>query len=79
MAIPGSPQQQAAVQQQITNAGITVPKCFGTDYFAKWNTTGMTYESMKIDKPEQQQKCAMCPLFERCGIVNEIKIARIKR
>jgi hypothetical protein len=56
-----------------------LPKCFGTDYFAKWNTSGMTYESMKIDKPDQQAKCAACQLFERCYMVNYIKIQRIKR
>lgn len=56
-----------------------LPKCFGTDYFGKWNTTGMTFESMKIDKPEQQSKCAECHYFERCGYVNELRLLRIKR
>ncbi|HNV68783.1 MAG TPA: hypothetical protein PKO06_03735 [Candidatus Ozemobacteraceae bacterium] len=56
-----------------------LPKCFGTDYFGKWNTTGMTFDSMKVDKPDQQQKCAECPYFERCCAVNNIKILRIKR
>ncbi|OQA08895.1 MAG: hypothetical protein BWY66_00795 [bacterium ADurb.Bin374] len=56
-----------------------LPKCFGTDYFGKWNQTGMTYDSMKIDKPDQQQKCCDCQLFERCYMVNEIKLARIRR
>lgn len=56
-----------------------LPKCFGTDYFAKWNTTGMTFEAMKIDKPDWQQKCADCPYFERCYMANTIRLARIKR
>ena len=37
-----------------------LPKCFGTDYFGKWNMTGMTFESMKIDNTEFQRKCAFC-------------------
>jgi len=57
----------------------SLPKCFGTDYFAKWNTTGMTYESMKIDKPEYQQKCFACHCFERCYMANYIKLMRIRR
>lgn len=56
-----------------------LPKCFGTDYFGKWNTTGMTFESMKIDKPDWQQKCADCFYFERCYMANTIRLARIKR
>ena len=60
-------------------ASMAMPKCFGTDYFGKWNATGMTYEAMKIDKPEWQQKCCECPLFERCATLNKIKIARIHR
>jgi hypothetical protein len=56
-----------------------LPKCFGTDYFGKWNMTGMTFEAMKIDRPDYQQKCADCPYFERCATVNDIRIARIKR
>ena len=55
------------------------PKCFGTDYFGKWNMTGMTFESMKIDKPEYQMKCANCPLFERCYLCNHIRMLKIKR
>lgn len=57
----------------------TMPKCFGTDYFGKWNASGMTWDSMKIDKPDYQQKCCDCPVFERCYMVNYIKIMRIKR
>lgn len=56
-----------------------LPKCFGTDYFGKWNTSGMTFESMKIDHPDYQAKCASCPLFERCYLVNHIRLLRIKR
>jgi hypothetical protein len=56
-----------------------MPKCFGTDYFGKWNPTGMTWEAMKIDRPDQQLKCCECPLYERCAIANEIKLMRIKR
>ncbi len=57
----------------------SMPKCFGTDYYGKWATSGMTFESMKIDRPDQQQKCCECPLHERCYMVNTIRIARIKR
>jgi len=60
-------------------AGSGFPKCFGTDYYGKWNTTGMTYESMKIDRPDQQEKCHDCPSFDRCYHVNVIRLARIKR
>lgn len=58
---------------------ITPPKCFGTDYFGKWNTTGMTFEIMKVDHPDNQIKCANCPLFEKCYQVNHIRLLRIKR
>ncbi|MFZ2961124.1 MAG: hypothetical protein WA705_29955 [Candidatus Ozemobacteraceae bacterium] len=60
-------------------AQVAVPKCFGTDYFAKWNTTGMTFEAMKIDKPDYQQKCGECPLFERCYYCNHMRVLRIRR
>ncbi len=56
-----------------------LPKCFGTDYFGKWSTTGMTFEAMKVDRPDYQSKCANCPLMERCYLVNHIRILRIKR
>jgi len=56
-----------------------VPKCFGTDYFGKWNPSGMTFESMKIDRPDYQTKCATCPLFERCYLCNHVRLLRIKR
>jgi hypothetical protein len=56
-----------------------MPKCFGTDYYGKWATTGMTFESMKIDRPEQQQKCFDCPVHEKCYMVNNIRLLRIKR
>lgn len=67
-----------------TNRGLDLgnidqPKCFGTDYFGKWNTTGMTYEAMKVDRPDYQRKCANCELLERCYLVNHIRILRIKR
>lgn len=58
---------------------LALPKCFGTDYFGKWSTTGMTFEAMKIDRPDYQSKCATCPLLERCYLVNHIRILRIKR
>ncbi|MDN5278689.1 MAG: hypothetical protein PWR01_2654 [Clostridiales bacterium] len=58
---------------------ITPPKCFGTDYYGKWNQTGMTFESMKIDRPDYQMKCANCPLFEKCYMLNHIRLLRIKR
>lgn len=58
---------------------ITPPKCFGTDYFGKWNMTGMTFESMKIDKPDWQIKCGNCPFFEKCYLANHIRLLRIKR
>lgn len=56
-----------------------VPKCFGTDYFGKWAMSGMTFEAMKIDRPDYQTKCATCPLFERCYLTNHIRILRIHR
>ncbi len=62
-----------------TNNEKTPPKCFGTDYFGKWNMTGMTFESMKIDKPDYQSKCANCYLFEKCYLANHIRLLRIKR
>ena len=55
-----------------------LPKCFGTDYFGKWNMTGMTLESMKIDRPEYQTRCAHCYYFERCYFCNHIRLLRIK-
>jgi hypothetical protein len=70
----GTPSSPAPVRQD-----QALPKCFGTDYFGKWNTSGMTFESMKIDRPEYQSKCATCPLFERCYLVNHIRLLRIKR
>ena len=63
----------AAKQQQ------ELPKCFGTDYFGKWNMTGMTFDSMKIDNTEFQRKCAFCPFFDRCYLCNHIRLLRIKR
>lgn len=63
----------------VTRSEITPPKCFGTDYYGKWNQTGMTFESMKIDRPDYQQKCANCPLFEKCYMLNHIRLLRIKR
>lgn len=58
---------------------VTPPKCFGTDYYGKWNSTGMTFDSMKIDRPDYQTKCANCNLFERCFMLNQIKLMRIKK
>ena len=51
-----------------------LPKCFGTDYFGKWNMTGM-----KIDNTEYQRRCAFCHFFERCYFCNHIRLLRIKR
>ena len=72
-----------ANQQAQTNANIakdiTPPKCFGTDYFGKWNMTGMTFDSMRIDHPEYQVKCGNCPFFEKCYLCNHIRLLRIKR
>ena len=56
-----------------------LPKCFGTDYFGKWNMTGMTFDSMKIDNTEYQRRCAFCSFFERCYFCNHIRLLRIKR
>jgi len=58
---------------------FSMPKCFGTDYYGKWNSSGMTFESMKIDRPEQQQKCCNCPIHDKCFMVNQIRLMRIKR
>ncbi len=63
----------------MTDTTPPMPKCFGTDYFGKWNTTGMTFEAMKIDKPEYQTKCCQCFYYERCYMANYIRIMRIKR
>ena len=62
-----------------TRSEVTPPKCFGTDYFGKWNQTGMTWESMKIDRPDYQLKCGNCPFFEHCYYLNHIRLLRIKR
>ncbi len=56
-----------------------LPKCFGTDYFGKWNMTGMTFDSMKIDNTEYQRRCAYCDFFDRCYLCNHIRLLRIKR
>jgi hypothetical protein len=56
-----------------------MPKCFGTELFAKWNMTGMRIEEMKIDSPDRQQMCYECDAFERCYQANNIKLSRIKR
>lgn len=56
-----------------------MPKCFGTDLFAKWNMTGMRVEDMKIDAPDRQQACYDCEAFDRCYQANNIRLARIKR
>ncbi len=71
---PASPASPASGRQE-----VTPPKCFGTDYFGKWNTQGMTLESMKIDHADYQQKCANCSLFERCYMTNHIRLLRIKK
>jgi hypothetical protein len=70
-----SPQKTSTAARQ----EVTPPKCFGTDYFGKWNQTGMTFESMKIDRPEYQMKCANCDFFERCYMCNHIRLIKIKR
>ena len=78
--IPGTGVQKPTTPQiRPPSADRTAPKCFGTDYFGKWNTTGMTFESMRVDKPEYQQKCANCDFFQECYLVNHIRILRIKR
>ena len=77
----GVGQASAQAQAQAAPAPVKqveLPKCFGTDYFGKWNMTGMTFESMKIDKPEYQRKCAACSFFERCYLCNHIRLLRIK-
>ncbi|NLM16982.1 MAG: hypothetical protein GX221_04625 [Candidatus Riflebacteria bacterium] len=56
-----------------------LPKCFGTDYFGKWNTIGMTYEGMRIDRPEWQEKCGGCEYFDKCFSCNLIRLMRIKK
>ena len=71
--------QNKTVTPAVSKTEITPPKCFGTDYYGKWNQTGMTFESMKIDRPDYQQKCANCPLFEKCYMLNHIRLLRIKR
>ncbi len=71
---PASPAASAAVKKP-----AELPKCFGTDYFGKWNMTGMTFDSMKIDNTEFQRKCAFCTFFERCYFCNHIRLLRIKR
>lgn len=73
MALPPPPGPSIAATQG------AMPKCFGTDYFGKWNMTGMTFESMKIDRPDYQQKCAECYLFERCYMTNHVRILRINK
>ena len=80
---PGTPatsntQAPAAIQTN-KNQPPELPKCFGTDYFGKWNMTGMTFESMKIDNTEYQRRCAFCPFFDRCYFCNHIRLLRIKR
>ncbi len=75
----GTPQTKPASPAAINRTEVTPPKCFGTDYYGKWNQTGMTFESMKIDRPDYQLKCANCPFFEKCYMLNHIRILRIKR
>lgn len=72
------PATPAAAPISTTNKQAELPKCFGTDYFGKWNMTGMTFESMKIDRPEYQQRCAYCQFFDRCYFCNHIRLLRIK-
>ncbi|MBU1109368.1 MAG: hypothetical protein KKB51_21995 [Candidatus Riflebacteria bacterium] len=69
-----TPSVPASIRQE-----QAIPKCFGTDYFGKWSTSGMTFEAMRIDRPDYQTKCATCPLFERCYLTNHVRILRIKR
>ena len=80
-ARPAAPGAQAgsSVAQPSAHKEIVPPKCFGTDYFGKWNTTGMTFESMKIDRPDYQSKCCNCQVFNQCYLVNHIRLLRIKR
>jgi len=78
--IPGTPKPAGAASAPApARQEQAIPKCFGTDYYGKWNTSGMTFEAMKIDRPDYQSKCATCPLFERCYLVNHIRLLRIKR
>lgn len=78
--MPGAPKPAGAASAPApVRQDQAIPKCFGTDYFGKWNTSGMTFESMKIDRADYQAKCATCPLFERCYAVNDIRLQRIKR
>lgn len=74
-AAPTAPAASAASMKKPPE----LPKCFGTDYFGKWNMTGMTFESMKIDNTEYQRRCAFCSFFERCYFCNHIRLLRIKR
>jgi len=77
--MPKPAAQQPASPAGLNRQEITPPKCFGTDYYGKWNSTGMTFESMKIDRPDYQAKCANCPLFEKCYMLNHIRLLRIKK
>lgn len=77
---PGTPNNASASPTVANKAkDVELPKCFGTDYFGKWNMTGMTFESMKIDNTEYQKRCAFCSFFERCYLCNHIRLLRIKR
>lgn len=80
---PGTPAQSSTqnqtIQPKLGQQPPELPKCFGTDYFGKWNMTGMTFESMKIDNTEYQRRCAFCSFFERCYDCNHIRLLRIKR
>lgn len=69
----------AAPVTKLSKAPQELPKCFGTDYFGKWTMSGMTFESMRIDRPEWQSKCAYCSFFERCYHLNHIRLLRIKK
>ncbi len=78
-AIPGSsPSGKPKKTKSVIGDEIEPPKCFGTDYFGKWNPIGMTFEAMRIDRPEQQTQCANCSLFEKCYQLNHIRLLRIK-
>lgn len=74
----GAARPAATATSAVTPGKTELPKCFGTDYFGKWNMMGMTFDSMKIDKPEYQSKCAFCSFFERCYLCNHIRLLRIK-
>lgn len=78
LATPGMAAPKPATTSLGTKQEPDLPKCFGTDYFGKWNMTGMTFDSMKIDKPEYQTKCAHCYYFDRCYLCNHIRLLRIK-